>query len=80
MRRANYVVEQTDPLTIRDVGPWDRYLSVTNAAEEVVEELVARGAVGREGEILYYDSEGHLDKLLVSDGQFMGFAPGRDTP
>ena len=39
--KANYqIVETTDDyVLIEDIGPWDQYMSVTNAAESVVEEL-----------------------------------------
>ena len=72
--KANYeIVEQTDELVcIRDVGPWDKFASVTNAAEEVVKEL-APVLKGRRLE--YFDSDGNRDQLLVKDGQFAGFAP-----
>lgn len=74
MRRANYeIVEMTaECLLIRDVGPWDIFQSVTNAAEGVVEEL-APILNGRRLE--YLDTEGRRDRLLVEHGQFAGFAP-----
>ena len=74
MRKANYdIVEQTDELVcIRDVGPWDQFMSVTNAAEEVVKEL-AHILKGRRLE--YFDSDNNRDQLLVKDGRFAGFAP-----
>ena len=81
MRRANYVIVEDDfiqeqPLVIRDVGPWDRYPTVTNAAESVVKELVASGHRPPGRKLLCYDSEGELDELKVKDGEFAGFAPG----
>jgi len=74
MRRANYIVVEETPemLRIQDVGPWDTYLSVTNAAEGVVEEL-APVLNGRRLE--YIDSSGDLDELIVVDGCFKGFKP-----
>ena len=74
-RKANYeLVEQTEKhVLIRDVGPWDKFLTVTNAAEEVVSELAPMLA-GRRLE--YIDSEGERAVLLVSkDGKFAGFDP-----
>lgn len=65
------------PLTIRDVGPWDKYPTVTNAAEETVAELLASGILQPSQRLLYYDSENELDELLVKDGRFAGFAPAR---
>lgn len=64
-----------EPLVIRDLGPWDRHPTVTNAAEAVVSELVALGYLPSGRALHYYDSEGRLDQLLVCDGAFAGFAP-----
>ena len=63
-------------LCIRDVGPWSRFMTVTNNAERVVEWLVASEYMCANGKILYEDSEGDWDYLLVKDGKFAGFAPG----
>ena len=79
MRRANYEVvseKPAEPLVIRDVGPWDQFLSVTNAAEDVVAELARRGKLWAGRRLFYYDSEGELDELAHSDGVFTGFKPG----
>jgi len=75
MRGANYVVVQDsiDRLVIRDLGPWDKYLTVTNAVEDVVRELAGQ-LKGRR--LFYYDTEGQMDELVVKDGQFAEFAPG----
>ena len=42
MRRSNWRIhERTDQfLIIEDLGPWNKYLSITNDAEAVVLELV----------------------------------------
>jgi len=45
---------------------------VTNDTEAVVQELAPR-LRGRRLE--YFDSDGRLDQLLVTDGKFAGFAP-----
>ena len=72
MRRSNYqVVENTDDyLVIRDLGPWDQYLTVTNDADEVVGELV-KTLNGRRLE--YYDSDGERAEIFIKDGRFAGF-------
>jgi len=74
--RARYEVvsDCPDRLVIRDLGPWDLHPTVTNDAENVVSELVARLGKRR---LFYHDSEGVLDELRVVDGRFAGFAPGR---
>jgi hypothetical protein len=78
-KHAKFIIE-TDgflcktPLVIRDVGPWDKYRTVTYDAEFVVEDLVRRGylpAVGHQGRrLLYFDSNGRLDEIVVEDGRF----------
>ncbi len=77
-RSANYVivVKASDQITIRDMGPWDKYLTVTNDAENVVRELAAEGHLPNGRRLFYYDSDGELDEIPVKDGVFVGFAPG----
>ena len=77
-RQANYEIVENKhasggPLTIRDLGPWDKHPSVTNVAEEVVTELVAGGALHVDQRLFYYDSEGQLDEIVVRAGRFVGF-------
>jgi len=74
-RHAHYEVvdDRADALVIRDLGPWDRHMTVTNDAEWVVEQLASRLAGRR---LFYYDSDGELDELIVRNGWFAGFAPG----
>jgi hypothetical protein len=75
MRLANFeIVEQTpEAVTIRDIGPWDQYPTITNSAEEVVE-VLSRELVIKNGQrLLYWDSENELTELLHKDGLFMGF-------
>ena len=72
---ANYRVEYDGPegLVLRDLGPWERHLTVTNDAEGVVARV--RELLG-DRRLFYIDSDGQLDELLVKDGQFAGFAAG----
>jgi hypothetical protein len=68
------VIEDTlQHVIIRDLGPWDIFLTITNDAEQVVQKL-ASYLGGRR--LFYIDSEGEMDELLVEDGKFAGFAPG----
>lgn len=71
--RFEVVSEDAEKLVIMDVGPWTAHPTVTNDAEAVVEEL-APTLKGRR--LLYYDSDGDLDELMVKDGKFEGFFPG----
>lgn len=77
MRSANWAVVEDTPqrLVLKDLGPWDKFPTITNDAEEVVRRLAPR-LKGRR--LFYYDSEGQCDELLVDHdfGQFVGFAPG----
>ena len=75
MAKANYEVVRANlaEVVIRDLGPWDQFQTVTNAAEETVQELAGR-LDGRR--LFYYDSNGQLDELKVKNGEFAGFATG----
>ena len=77
MRRANYAIVSNTPevLTLGDLGPWDQYLTITNAAEDVVEELSKSRTLKEDQRLLYYDSENELTELKHKDGKFVGFAP-----
>jgi hypothetical protein len=76
--RSLFAIEEnpTDPgqpVVIRDlIGP----VSVTNDAENVVAMLLRRGTLRPGQRLLYFDTDGNLDELLVRDGRFAGFAPG----
>lgn len=74
-RMSNYrVIESTAAyLLIKDLGPWEQFLSVTNDAENVVRRL-AWTLNGRR--LFYIDSEGQTDELLVRDGRFAGYSRG----
>lgn len=77
IRRASYeVVSNVDgrPLVIRDVGPWDEFLSVTNDAVAVVQRLVVAGLLPVGRRLFCYDSEGEPGELLISADHFSGFA------
>ena len=74
-RVANYRVrEQNDDyVVLEDLGPWDTYQTITNAAEWVVRQVdnLLRGR-----RLYYIDSDGNIDQLLVHDGRFAGFISG----
>jgi hypothetical protein len=75
MSNVNYRIESSteDYMLIKDIGPWDRFMTITNAAEEVVKELAPRLAGRR---LFYTDSENAVDELLVQNGSFAGFKFG----
>ena len=72
---ANYsIIEDHDThLLILDVGPWNEFKTITNAAEGVVEELAER-LNGRR--LFYVDSENITDELVHKDGKFVDFKFG----
>ena len=74
-RSANYRVVDDAPgyLVLDDLGPWDRYATITNAVESVVAEVAP---LLRDRRLFYFDSLGHLDEIVVQDGRFHHFAPG----
>lgn len=76
---TNYSIEVEEStesmLVIRDLGPWDYFKTITNAAEEVVAELTKYGALTDDRRLVYYDSEGEKSELLHRNGDFIGFAP-----
>lgn len=75
--KANYeIVEATsEKLVIRDVGPWDKYKTITNDVEGVVEELYAFLHLWPGRKLLYYDSADNLDEICHEDGHFTNFKP-----
>ena len=77
-RTANYVIVSRSAahLTIQDIGPWEVFQTVTNAAEETVFSLVASGDLAPSMRLFYFDSDGELGELLVEDGRFAGFGTG----
>lgn len=75
---AQYRIEYDGPagLVLRDLGPWDEHLTITNDVE---------GVVARVAEILgsrrlfYIDSSGELDEIVVEAGAFASFRFGAPT-
>ena len=69
-RSATYEVvdvnEHLNFLLIRDVGIWDRQLTITNDVEMVVERIDATRRLSRGMRLFYYDSGGELDEILLT--------------
>ena len=72
MRQSNYRVtsQDADRVVLTDIGPWDQHPTITNDAEQVVEDMLTTLGGRR---LFYYDSEGELTELLIKDGIFAGF-------
>lgn len=78
-RRANYEIDHAHSdrqwLTLRDLGPHGMFLTITNDAERVVDELLASGVLKVGRRLRYYDSDGQLDEILFTEVGFAGFVP-----
>lgn len=70
--RARYkiLLDMQYYLLLHDLGPWDEFMTITNAAEGVVKEVAHRLGKRR---LFYYDSENKLTELVVRDGAFIAF-------
>ena len=76
-KHANFIIihnETDNPLVIKDIGPWDIHLSVTNDAEHVVEDLIKNGLLDNNRRLLCVDSECELGEFLIKDGKFAGYS------
>lgn len=65
--------DASQPLVIKDLGPWHKYRTVTNDAEGVVSHLIEQRLLEPGQPLYYYDSDGELGELLVEGGKFVGF-------
>ena len=73
------IIQATETcIVLKDLGPWDRYMTITNAAEHVIEDMQRIFIIGNR-RIFYYDSEDELTELLVKDGRFAGLAPAKKS-
>jgi len=76
-RWANYEIvhceSNREVLVLRDLGPWDEFLTVTNDIENVVKKLSLVGKLGNGRRLVYLDSEGELTEVRVVNGRFAGF-------
>jgi hypothetical protein len=68
--RFSIVGSNPDIMLLRDLGPWNRFMTITNDAEGVVKRVLPMLGTRR---LFYYDSEGELTELIVKDGRFAGF-------
>lgn len=80
--KSNYeiVSQSKDFVVLRDIGPWDHYMTITNNADDIVADLFKTGMLTVNKRLLYYDSENNLDEILLTNKQFAGFKPYRDFP
>lgn len=50
-------------LWIRDIGPWDRFPTITNSVEEVLSYLLKQSLLHEGQRVFYQDSEGHYNEI-----------------
>jgi hypothetical protein len=75
--RSSYsVTEQGEFLCLVDSG---HGRSITNDAEAVIADLAAAGHDLAARRVLYRDTMGYWDELVVKDGRFSHFAPIHET-
>ena len=75
MIRSNFsILEFTDDrILLKDLGPWNRYRTITNDAENVIEHLHKTNRCGKR-RVIYKDSGEDLTELLHDgNGNFLGF-------
>lgn len=72
---AKFLVVACEPnyILIRDIGPWTQHPTVTNDAKGVVQRLARAGYLPNGRRLFYFDSENHMDEILVKNGCFAGF-------
>ncbi len=72
-RRANYIttLDNDEYLMIKDIGPWDKHLTITNDVEQVVKDLLEELGMRR---LFYMDTEGEFDEIIIENGEFKTFA------
>lgn len=74
-RQVNFEIIEANAdgeVTLRDLGPWDQFLTITNDADAVVQRVVAEFPNVKR--IFYFDSRGDKCELLFANGRFKGFA------
>lgn len=68
--------DESDAIWIEDLSNSVGCMSVTNAAEEVIQDLIANGLLSPGKRVYYTDTDGNIDELCHNGVAFTGFAPG----
>lgn len=68
--------DEPDSIWIEDQANSIGCMSVTNAAEEVIRDLIRKGLLSSGKRVYYTDTEGRIDELCHNGMAFTGFAPG----
>jgi len=74
MRLPRFIVAKSSEtaIVLRDLGPWDVYPTISNAAEAVVDQLWSKLHIA-DMRLFYFDSEGDLGELLHDGARFTDF-------
>lgn len=73
------VSQQPGGVIIRDLGPWNKFPTITNDAERVLWRVKAEYGLEDSQQLFYYDSDGELTEIRHYKGTFKGFAPVNDN-
>lgn len=73
------IITNTDYVLLEDKAIVANSMSITNDAEAVVEDLIAKGYVKPNTLIYYIDTDGRVDRLLHDGIKFTGFQFGFDS-
>ena len=77
MRFAYDIIrEEPDAIWIEDLSNSVGCMSITNAAEYVIEDLIGKGLLFPGKRVYYTDTDGRIDELCHNGVAFTGFAPG----
>ena len=81
MMKPSYCIieEYDDRILIEDLANQHITPSITNKAEEVIEELADSGKLSNHQRLYYIDTDGRVDVLKHNNGKFTGFAFGFDS-
>jgi hypothetical protein len=73
--KSNYEIisNKFGRVVIKDIGPWDKFFTVTNNAENVVIELVQKGVLKPGNRLFYFDSVGDLSEIKIVGDKFCRF-------
>lgn len=77
---ANYsiIVDREKFVLLLDMGPWDKFKTITNAAEDVVFDMYAHKGLGHR-RLFYVDSDGDITQLVHDgNGNFIDFRAAGD--
>lgn len=76
MIKSNFIINRVTPevIELKDIGPWNKYQTITNDAEAVVAHLHQKEMLTPEKQIVYMDSNGEWTEIFHDGmGNFEGF-------